>query len=66
MADSNDVPVTKKRTSKTPIQAAQANADAAIVQLENLGGKLFKVDKAELIDDVRELIKCLRVLREKL
>jgi hypothetical protein len=66
MSDKNEVPVTKKRAAKTPIEAARANADAAIVQLENLGGKLFRINKPELTEDLRGIITNLQGFREQL
>lgn len=62
----DQTPVVKKRTAKSPLEAAQANADAAITQLENLGSRLFKLRKADLTGELAEVIEATRTLREKL
>ena len=55
-----------KRVTKTPLEAAKANALAANVQLENLGGRLFKIGKPELTDPLRAIIESLTAFREQL
>ncbi len=59
-------PAKATRTSKSPIEAAKANALAANVQLENLGGRLFKIGKPQLTEDLRQIIESLTAFREQL
>ena len=56
----------KKRTTKTPAQAAKKNAQNAVDNLRDLGARLFKAEKLELMDDVRAAIQVTEALVAKL
>ena len=64
--DRKPAPEDPPRKRKTPIEAANANIDNTIAQLEGLGAKLFKIDKTDLLDEVTSLLEGARELKKKL
>jgi hypothetical protein len=56
-----------KRKTKTPQEAAIANVNNAITQLEALGSRLFKLENGTAqIETVQTTITTLRTLRDAL